>query len=720
VPTVVAAALGVQQSRGGPVTEALAGVLAARQVLVILDNCEHVIGAAGGLCTALLTAADDLRILTTSREQLGVAGEARYRLAPLDPPQEPAEAGGSGAVALFADRARQADPHFTLDAETAPLVARLVTRLDGMPLAIELAAARVEALGVGPLLDRLDDQPALLAGTSRLAAARHRSLAATVEWSYRLLGEQEQQVFRKLAVFPGPFTLEAAETVAGPQAGPAVLHLVDCSLLVPPRTGPDGRFRYLMLQTLRTYGAGQLANAGEESEAAAALARHALQAAEQAAAGLETGGGEVAAGDWLDTEDATMHQVLAWATEHDPDTALRLAIALAPWWLQRGRWAIGYQLLAATVTGHTPEGPEWCTAQFWLGVLTAGSDVPTSFSHLTAARDALAGRAPVPLLPRTLAWRAGALANLNRLPEAAEEGRHALTLARELADPAAEAYALYWLATTADYADDQAGAQTLVRQAQRIDQAAIPGWIARQLTLRLASALDEADKIDAAHQDCANALVSARQAGALYDQGECLHVMAGLDLRAGRLTEARAHLREALELYSQTSASLLLINCLYLCAELCAVTRRWRDTITVSAALNAVNQATWQQVYTAVEDEHHLKSLGEAREALGPTRAGAAAERGAAMTPATAADYALLIATKEPGEPATAPDLQQLNTQERELVTLVAQGRTNAQIAAQLSISTHTVRAHLDQIRDKTGSHRRADLTRLALQAGLV
>ena len=138
-----------------------------------------------------------------------------------------------------------------------------------------------------------------------------------MEWSYRLLDEDERRVFRAVSVFPGPFTLEAAEAVAGPGAGPVVLHLVDCSLLVPPRAGPDGRSRYGMLETLRAYGAGLLAGAGEQDAAAAALARWAVEVAEQAAAGLQTVEGELAAARWLDAEDATMRQVLAWAMEHD-------------------------------------------------------------------------------------------------------------------------------------------------------------------------------------------------------------------------------------------------------------------------------------------------------------------------------------------------------------------------------------------------------------------
>ncbi len=258
VAPAVAAVLGVREQPGVPAEEALARVLAGQQLLLVLDNCEHVIGAAAQLCAGLLAACDDVRVLATSREPLAVAGEARYRLAPLSlpGPEDQGGAGGSEAVALFADRARRADARFTLDRDSGPAVAKIVARLDGMPLAIELAAARVEALGVAQLLDRLDDRFALLAGGDRLAAGRHRSLAATIEWSYQLLDDHERQVFRLVSVFPGPFTLEAAEAVAGAGAGLAVLRLVDCSLLSPPQPGPDGRARYQMLETLRATGPG--------------------------------------------------------------------------------------------------------------------------------------------------------------------------------------------------------------------------------------------------------------------------------------------------------------------------------------------------------------------------------------------------------------------------------------------------------------------------------
>ena len=725
VPAAVAAALGVQPRRGGSVMEALAEVLAARQVLLVLDNCEHVIAAVAELCGTLLPVADDMRVLVTSREPVGLSGEGRYRLRPLGLPEaaDGGQADGS-AVALFADRARQVDPHFVLNAETRPLVARLVARLDGMPLAIELAAARVEALGLAQLLDRLDDQFGLLASANRRAPARHRSLAAAVQWSYQLLSEEERRVFRSVSVFPGLFTLEAAEAVAGGHAGPVVLRLVDCSLVVPPRASPDGRARYLMLDTLRGYGARLLADAGEEVRTTTALARHALRIAEQAAAGLDTSGGEQAAARWLDAEDATLHQALAWTLERDPQTALRLATALARWWFLRGHWAVGHRLLAAAA-GQAPEGnPEWCTAQFWLGLLTAGSSVTTGFGHFTALRDTLAGRAPTALLARTLAWRAACLAYLGRLPEAAQEAHHALALARELADPTGEAFALYWLGVTAEYAGDRQAAEVWLRQAQRIDRAAIPGWIARHCARTLAEVLGDGGEAADARDYCAGALDLARQAGALFDQGQCLHSMARLDVLAGRPAEASAHLREAIELFPRTGASLLLIHCLDVCGDLCAATRRWREAITAWAACGAVKQTTRMSLgEPASGGEQREESLRKARQALGEAQAHAAQERGAAMTAAAAAEYALLLVSQEPRAAAEAPaaaGLPQLSARERELVTLVARGRTDTQIAAQLSISIRTVRSHLNRIRDKTGCRRRADLTRLALQANLV
>ena len=316
-------------------------------------------------------------------------------------------------MTLFAERARQVDPDFTVDGDSASVVERLVQRLDGMPLAIELAAARVEALGLAQLLDRLDDRSGLLVSANRAVAARHRSLEATVEWSYQLLTGSEQRVFRRLSVFPGPFTLDAAEAVAGADAGPAVLRLVDCSLLVPPRTGPDGRSRYLMLETLRSYGMTRLRGAGEDQQAAAALAAHALDMAEHAAAQMAVRSGELPAALWLDAEDAAVHQGLGWALDHDPSAALRLAVALAPWWHVRGRWIQGSALLQRAVEQTGPDASIWYSALLWLGQLAHVTfDYDSALGHYSMVVAALKDGPPSADLVEALLGRSAVSRNM--------------------------------------------------------------------------------------------------------------------------------------------------------------------------------------------------------------------------------------------------------------------------------------------------------------------
>ena len=720
VPAVVAAALGVREQPGVLAVEVLARVLARQQLLLVLDNCEHVIGAATQMCAGLLAACDDVRVLTTSREPLRLAGEARYRLGPmaLPGPGETADAGGSEAVRLFADRARQVDAGFALNGQTVPVVAGLVTRLDGMPLAIELAAARVEALGVTQLLDRLDDRFALLTAGDRLAAGRHRSLAATVEWSYRLLEEDERRVFRALSMFPGPFTLEAAEAVAGQGAGQGagavVLRLVDCSLLVPPRAGPDGRSRYVMLETLRAYGAGLLAAAGEQDGAAVALAGYAVEVAEQAAGGLQTSEGELAAARRLDAEDATMAQVLAWAMDHDAGIALRLAIALAPWWFLRGRLAAQYALLGEVAGRVEPGSAGWCAARFWRGTAARFSaDMAAALGHFTAVRDAVLDQGPSRMLADALVGRSTALRELGRIAEAAGDARSALALAREVGYPGGEALALTELSQIAMHADDLGSAVRLARQAGQIT-VGIPGRIARACTTGLAGALIEAGDLAAAEAACAAALASFRDAGHLENLTQLLGRMGEAEAQMGRVEDGAAHLREAVQIAARIGFWFEVLNGLEACGYLCAITGRQAEAITVWAATAALSRHLVITETPAMARQRQ-QPLRRAREALGPGRARAAEERGAAMSLATAAEYALVLTDPAPPQPAG-----KLSARERELVTLVAQGRTNTQIAAQLYISIRTVSSHLDRIRDKTGCRRRADLTRLALTVGLV
>jgi predicted ATPase/DNA-binding CsgD family transcriptional regulator len=774
VAAVVGAALGIRDLPPVAAADALAQALARRQLLLVLDNCEHVIGAVAELCGRLLLGADDVRVLATSREPLRIAGETRYRLGPLTlpDPDDPA-AGQCEAVTLFADRARRAEPGFALDEKTAATVARLVTRLDGMPLAIELAAARVDALGVAQLLDRIDDRFALLADGDRLAVERQRSLAGAVQWSYQLLNDSERRVFCAVSAFPGPFTLEGAEAVAGPGAGRAVLRLVDCSLLLPPRAGPDGRSRYGMLETLRAFGAGLLAEAGQEDEVAAALAAYAAELAGEGALGVLTRSREADGLLHLDAEDAILRYALAWASDHDPDVALRLALALAPWWRIRGRLSSQAPVLVAALEHADPGSDEWCTARLLLGeVAGLAVDPPATLEHFTAVRDALedphrpATPAGAALLSLCLGARSSALIRMGRTAEAVGDARRALDLAREVSAAGLEAMAMASLSLAIWRDGDAASALALARQAQRIADE-YPGGLQRGLGQIVTAVLIEGDDLAAAEQSCMAALASCREVGDQANLCGALWFLAILDLRTGRTGDAAAHLRESLQIATQAGLRALLYTGLDCCGHLCAATGRPAEAVTSWAAMSAL-AGPWPLRHPGLDTARRDILQRQARELLGPARTRAAEERGAAMSVATATEYALMLASEPQPEPeppamdradgatapgvapdeATAPGaatdgalrpgvapdealrageaadgtlgLAKLSPRERELVTLVAQGRTDAQIAAQLYITVRTVSSHLDRVRDKTGCRRRADLTRLALSAGLV
>ncbi|WP_059009174.1 BTAD domain-containing putative transcriptional regulator [Streptomyces specialis] len=404
VVDAVAAVLGVRDNASGvPLADRLAEALAARRTLLVLDNCEHVVEPVAGLTQRLLKAAPGVRILAPSREPVGVTGERLEAVEPLRPPPDGTAATEEfSAVRLFVARAGAAAPGFALDADNAAAVAAICRRLDGMPLALELAATRVRALGVRELAARLDDRFRLLAAGRRDAPARQRTLRAVLDWSWDLLTEPERVALRRLSVAVDGCALDAAEAVcAVPDAMELLARLVDRSLVVA-----DGG-RYRLLESVAAYALERLREAGEEGPARDRHAAHYTALAERAAP-LLRGSGQLAWLRRLDEEAANFRAALDWlAATGAADRALRLVGALAWYWFLRGRNGEARRSLATAL--------------------------------------AVPGRAPAAARTAALAWHAGVTAASTGHTV---DSRRAMALFDEAGDPAGRAYAEWFLTLT--------------------------------------------------------------------------------------------------------------------------------------------------------------------------------------------------------------------------------------------------------------------------------
>ena len=387
-PVSVARTLGLPDQPGRSTVDTLVLFFGAKTMLLILDNCEHLLDACGSLVVELLGACPELTILATSREPLGVAGELTWRVPSLPIADE--------AVELFTDRARRARPEFVVAEDNRALVEDICERLDGMPLAIELAAARVRALSLRQIVDSLHDRFRLLTGGARTAVRRQQTLRASVDWSHALLTEPEQVLFRRLAVFAGGFDLDGAQAVGADseaqlyQLLDQLSLLVDKSLVVADDTGTDaGGMRYRLLETVRQYAQEKL---GESGEADQVRARHcdyyttyATELDAQGQAGIEP------LLRWAGVEIDNLRAAFNWSREtSDPETALRLVSALQQFWLRRGRFREALAGFDAVLPDQRPESmaPDvWARAVADHSTVAGWIAVPAS---LDRAQDALA------------------------------------------------------------------------------------------------------------------------------------------------------------------------------------------------------------------------------------------------------------------------------------------------------------------------------------------
>lgn len=457
-PQTVAGALGLRTQSERPLVETIAAYLERRELLLILDNCEHVLDGIACLVEPCLQAAPGLRILATSREPLSVRGEVTLPVPPLPlpdticlPPYD--SLARVDAVRLFVERARAVRPGFTLTEANAGAVAQICARLDGLPLAIELAAARIRVLNPEQIAAHLDDCLRLLTTGSRTAPQRQQTLEAAIDWSYRLLSVPEKMLFRRLSIFAGGWTLEAAEAATAgrrsldqgerespagfrgmPGAGDSIepyevldllAHLVDQSLVVADVAGPSPRYR--MLETILAFARARLAESGESETAARSHLAYFRRLAEEAAPHLE-GWGQQGWLERLEMEHENFRRALRWGLDHRTEDAVRAAAALWYFWF---------------VHGHLVEGRRWI-------------------------EQALAVADEIGVSGRTLATLLSAASNFagvrGELDAAAALAARDLAVAEEIGDLRDAGFALYWLAFAAAKREQPAVAEGLIRR----------------------------------------------------------------------------------------------------------------------------------------------------------------------------------------------------------------------------------------------------------------
>jgi non-specific serine/threonine protein kinase len=696
-------------------------------LLLMLDNCEHVIAACAHVVDALLRRCPELCILATSREPLETVGEVVWRVPSLRTPRDGHdvnvdELAGFESVQLFVERARANRPDFELNPQTAASVASICCQLDGIPLAIELAAARVRALPVDEISNRLVNCFNLLNLGPRTGPARHQTLQATIEWSYALLSEAEQRLFDRVTIFAGGWTLEAAEAVCrGGTIGQAdvvdlLSRLVDKSMVLA-EVDVAGVVRYRSLETLRQFGQLQL---GKDSQADMFRAAHASYYISLARQGDEELFGPPRQALWLnrlELEHDNVRAALRWLLERsDFQAALELAAGMRRFWFMRSHHGEGQGWLADLV--HRPDNA-----------------APT----LTRAK-ALNGAG-------LLAWRHGNIIAARELHLEARELLHTVS------DAAEEAWTLWRLGDIVTELGDYASARSLLEESIAIARAA--GSLANEgsaLTYLAWLELYQGD-LEAAHEHAEAGLAICTRLGFTRGRFFGLHVLGFVCHEKGDYAAAIRHLEQCFILGRELGDPLLMSEALVhmsRAASMQADYARARGFLAQAFGLTRALKAPWHVVRAiqasallaarqgnaarAARLDAAMEGLGAASirptqlterkqqvaaliATLGSERAAKESSVGRSMTLDEAIAYALSSDDTDGSVPATR---QVLTQREASVLRLLSAGYSNSEIADELILSIHTVERHVANIYTKTAAHGRAEATAYALRHGLA
>ena len=591
-----AQALGVREEPDRPMLQTLCAHLKNRRSLLILDNCEHVIKAAAQMASAILKVAPHVRLLASSREPLRSPGEQCYPVLPLPVPSRGDDVETllrSTAVRLFVDRAQLHKPSFALTAREAPVVAELVARLEGIPLALELAAARVRALSVADINARLKDRYKLLTGGSRVLQERQQTLRALVDWSYELLEPEEQMVLDRLAVFVGGFDLAAAEAVCGgePLASEDVLDLLGSLVeksLVMLEERDDGA-RYLMLDTIREYAREKLAQRADAAETAARHCDHYFAIAKAANKGLR--GPQQA--DWLWKLEVELDNIrsaiaLSLAGGVEPVVAVKFAVAVQGFWILRGYSSEGRKLVRAALALPAIQSSRVAHAF----ALYVGAALAESQSDHGEAREMLETCLE---LRRELGNEVDIAATLSTLSmarlqagdaaEAFAGESEALQIFRRLDDRVGEAIGLLHLGQICQHRGEDAAARAHLEQCLTVAREIRHQEVEGECELVLGEvAFQSGDQAQACLR-FKRSLTVCREAGDKRGEANALRWLARVDLQAGDLASARVRLCDALRAFRAFEMREELLCCLEDHAELAGAERKVETAVGLAAAV---------------------------------------------------------------------------------------------------------------------------------------
>jgi predicted ATPase/DNA-binding CsgD family transcriptional regulator len=709
----VTMSLGLREQPGLSALTILTQHLQPRKVLLVLDNCEHLVASSADLIETLLRACPGLRVLATSREPLGAAGEIAWRVPSLSLPwpvqPNPGESGvQSEAVRLFLERATEAVPTFAATEHNAAAIARVCYRLDGIPLALELAATRVVALSVEQIADELDDRFRLLVGGKRTAVERQQTLQAAFDWSFDLLVDPERAVLRRLAPFAGGFGLDAARAVcSGQDVAPdevldLLTRLVNKSLVAAEVAAQVARFH--LLETVQQYAAARLHAAGEADTAAGQHLRWCVDLAERAEPEQRSPDQTL----WLDRlelEHENFSAALEWSSTASGgvEAGLRLAAALRWFWFARGHPSEGLLWLARGLASPSPVAPSVRAKS-----LDAAGALCHSLGDLVSAETYLTEGLT---LWRQLGDKRGMAVSLNTLGLVAKaQGSHAragtqlheaLDLAREMDDAPRLATVLNNLAALAIDQGDYGAAQPFLRESLSIKRGlGDAAGIANSLH-NLGDAALHQGEYEQATAALREGMTLSRQVGVGHVSAQSLHSLGMVVLRCGDHAAADGHLRESLALFQTLGDRSGIALCLEGLAEAAVLRRAFEPAVVMLAAASA-----WREVndfpIPPYDRADSYRVLAAARSGL----------TSAVFDAAWAVGGAMSLEQGVTAAPSTQRDrrITVLTGRERDVAALVCRGLTNRGIADELGIAPATAALHVEHVRGKLGFHTRSQI----------